>query len=214
MSEFILIFYVKHWFESPLPTVAPRSDITFMAKMMRYCLEKPLLAWTVLQSAKRHLWYLTPQLVTLALGDKNLSNEERERMAKILHASPRNHIDMGKPVFPILDWSGGVERPDLSMFIDSKSWLIFDLLELTGPQNWLFLSCNQWEILSKYRQFKEFTSNLAICNNVAEQGVQLFSNYIEKTQDEFQIQALLQVVEYHYSLVSTLNLKKNELKKV
>ena len=104
-----------------------------MAKMMRYHLEKPLLAWTVLQSAKRHLWYLIPQLVTLALGDRNLSNEERERMAKILHASPRNPIDMGKPVFPILDWSGGVERPDLSVFINSKSWLIFDLLELTGP---------------------------------------------------------------------------------
>ena len=152
--------------------------------------------------------------MTLAIGDRNLSNEERERMAKILHASPRNPIDMGKPVFPILDWSGGVERPDLSVFINSKSWLIFDLLELRGPQDWLLLSCNQWEIFSEYKQFKEFTSNLAICNDVAERGVQLISNYIEKTQDEDQIQALLQVVEYHRSLVSTLNLKKSELKKV
>ena len=62
---------------------------------------------------------------------------------------------MGKPVFPILDWSGGVERPDLSLFINSKSWLIFDLLEFRGPQDWLLLSYNQWEIFSEYKQFKE-----------------------------------------------------------
>ena len=67
--------------------------------------------------------------MTFSLVDRNLSDEERERMARVLHALPRYPIDMGKPVFPVLDWSGGVERPDLSEFIDSKSWLIFDLLE-------------------------------------------------------------------------------------
>ena len=115
-----------------MTTAAPRSDLTFMAKIIKYCLTQPLLAWTVLQSAKRHLWYLTPQLVTLFLVDRNLSDEERERMARVLHALPRYPIDMGKPAFLVLDWSGGVERPDLSVFIDSKSWLIFDLLELKG----------------------------------------------------------------------------------
>ena len=72
---------------------------------------------------------MTPQLVTLSFVDRNLSDEERERMARVLHTLPRYPIDMGKPVFPVLYWSGGVERPDLSVFIDSKSWLIFDLLE-------------------------------------------------------------------------------------
>ena len=103
-------------------------------------------------------------------------------MAKILHGNPRNHIDIGQLVFSVLDWSGGIERPDLSVFIDSKAWLIFDLLELTGPQDWLLLSCNQWEIFSEYKQFKEFTSNLAICNDVAERGVQLISNFIIKAE--------------------------------
>ena len=49
LSEFIHIFYIKHWFESSLTTAAPRSDLTFIAKIMKYRLKQTLLAWTECQ---------------------------------------------------------------------------------------------------------------------------------------------------------------------
>ena len=36
ISKYILIFCVKPWFESPLPTSAARNDLTYMTKVMRY----------------------------------------------------------------------------------------------------------------------------------------------------------------------------------
>ena len=43
-----------------------------------------------------HLWYLTPQLIILALFDKDLE------MAKMLYSIDRVKIQTGKPTFPII----------------------------------------------------------------------------------------------------------------
>ena len=36
ISTFILILYVKLWFQPPLPTAAARNDLSFMANNLRY----------------------------------------------------------------------------------------------------------------------------------------------------------------------------------
>ena len=36
VSKYILIFYIKHWFESPLPAVAARNDLSFMVNILKY----------------------------------------------------------------------------------------------------------------------------------------------------------------------------------
>ena len=120
---------------------------------------------------------------------------------------------MGKPSFPKLDFSGGVTRPTLSSFVAEKSWLIFDLLGLQEPQDWLLKSCREWEMVPKYGVFLELARNLSVCNDVAERGIQLISTFIGKAESEGQRDALLQVVERHRSLVSTTKLSKKELKK-
>ena len=77
--KFVLIFFVKSWFKSPLSTSAAQSDLTFMANMMRYRkVTKPRYILAVMQSCNRHLWYLTPQLVLLALADPDLPDNEKE----------------------------------------------------------------------------------------------------------------------------------------
>ena len=80
---------------------------------------------------------------------------------------------------------------------------------IKGAQDWLLLSCKQWELFTEYRKIEEFATNLEICNDFAERGVQFITNLIDKTQNEDQIQALLQVVEHHRNLVLTSNLKKS-----
>ena len=107
LCVFICLLYVRPWFESPLPCLAPLNDLSFASKVLQYRMVEPVLAFTVLQSIKNHLWYLTPQLVILSLADTRLADEEREEIARTLHATDRVPIEIGKPAFPELDFFWG-----------------------------------------------------------------------------------------------------------
>ena len=87
ICTFILIFYVKSWFQSPLPTAAARNDLSFMVNIMKYRLvTKPSAILAVMQSCYRHLWYLVPQTVVFALADPGLADSQKEAMARKLHS--------------------------------------------------------------------------------------------------------------------------------
>jgi hypothetical protein len=73
--------------------------------------------------------------VVLALADRGLDDAMKQAMAVKLHGLERKEIEMGKPAFPFVNWSGEeIIIPSLDSFISHKSWLIFDMLGLTGPQ--------------------------------------------------------------------------------
>ena len=210
--NFTVVIYAKAWLTSALPTSAARNDLTFHYNVLRYRKVEPSVAFRVLQSIQNHMWYTTGQLVVLALADPELEAEEKEELAKTLHREPRVKVKMGKPEYPVLDWRNTVlTRPRLASLVTCNSWLIFDLLGLTGPQDWLQLTSNMWDMFSEYRRFAEFATNLPVTNDLAERGIHLISEFINKSADENQRQALLQVVEYHRALVPDLN--KNNLSK-
>ena len=212
ISKFILIFYVKHWFEAPLPAVAARNDLNFMANMLRYrTVTKTKVVFSVMQSCYRHLWYLVPQTVVFSLVDSGLQDNQREEMAKKLHSMERREIKLGKPEFPLVEFMGEeIALPDMSSFITSDSWLVFDLLGLTGSQDWLTIPSCLWSSFQEYQKVKEFVDNIYVCNDIAERGVALITSCIDKVESEEQRQALVQVVEFHRSLVTNVN--KSSLK--
>ena len=99
----------------------------------------------------------------------------------------------------------------MSDLVTPSSWLIFDMLGLTDSQDWLTIPSNLWQNFSAFRKFSVFANSLTVCNDVAERGVALISSFINKAQSEEQREALLQVVEFHRSLVSDTT--KSSLKK-
>ena len=132
-------------------------------------------------------------------------------MARKLHSLERQKIVGGRPVFPYIDLSGPEPQiPDMSALITSDSWLVFDLLGLTGTQDWMTIPISLWENFADYKKFKVFAENISVVNDVAERGVALITAYINKAQSEEQRQALLQVVEFHRALVT--DVKKSSLK--
>ena len=207
---FTVVFYAKAWFLSPLSTSAARNDLTFHCNVLRYREIEPTVAFGVLQSIRRHQWYTTGQLVVLALTDSGLDVEEKEEMAKILHSLPRLPIQMGRPAFPVLDWSGEVvARPRLGSLVTKDSWLVFDLLGLQGSQDWLQLPCHLWSVFKDYQKLSEFSNNLSVTNDLAERGISMITEFVNKVENEVQRQDLLQTVEFHRALVP--NLKKETL---
>ena len=101
VTEFLVLFYGRPWFKSSLAAVAARSDLKFITNILRYYRLSQI--WPLLQSCYRQLWYLTGQMILLALVDKDLSKEEREEIAWVLHQSLRKEKSKyGKPVFPVI----------------------------------------------------------------------------------------------------------------
>ena len=113
MTEFVLFYYWKFWFTTPLRASAARNDLDFMSGVIQYRYKEPQVAFNVLKSCYWHMWYLTPQMITLALTDKELESEIREKMARRLHSLERKVIPTGKPTFPELPFGPTVARKEM-----------------------------------------------------------------------------------------------------
>ena len=69
--------------------------------MQKYSSMQPAVSNACLDSCKRHLRYLTPQVIVFALCDEGLQTGIREQLAKALFDSPKPAaFDSGKPEFP------------------------------------------------------------------------------------------------------------------
>ena len=165
--------------------------------------------WAVSGSFYNHLWYLTEQMVVLALFDSQLEATSKEAMARRLHQTERIPIASGKPVFPNI--APGA-RSNIEDFIGSQSWLMFDLFDMVGPQDWLLAPCSSWHLSANFRRLEQFASSLVVVNDIAERGCHMATENINTLQDEEQRQALVQRVEYFREKIPTA--RKQDLKKL
>ena len=63
----------------------------------------------------------------------------------------------GKPTFHLLENGPKAARHDMSTFVALSSWLVFDILELTGPQDWLLDSVSTWHLAPDIQKDDFFT---------------------------------------------------------
>lgn len=134
ITEFVILFYAKYWFMTPLACCSARNDLEFMSNILAYRERRVELAWKVLKSCYRHMWYVTPQVITLSLLDLDLEDTTRENIARTLHGTERKELETGKPTFPVLPWGPRQARLDMASLVGPESWLLFDLLGFKGPQ--------------------------------------------------------------------------------
>ena len=135
MTNFIIILYAKAWFQSPLASSSARHDLDFHCNVLRWREVEPVAAFKLLKGLRRHQWYTTPQMVTLALADTGLEDAEREELAKKIHTMPRDDIQTGRPEFNVLEWQEeNLVWPKLASLVTLDSWLVFQLLRISGMQ--------------------------------------------------------------------------------
>ena len=195
MSEFIGLFYAEAFLKAPLGASAARNDVKFINDMQKYSSLQPAVSNACLDSCKRHLWYLTPQLIVFALCDEGLQTGTREQLAKALFDSPKPAaFDSGKPEFPKVKMNKEISIRE--QLITESSWLLFSILGLDHPE-WLQLSVSEWDQNPDYCKLRQFVSNVHVINDIAERGIKLITDFIGHCHDESQRQALLQVVESH-----------------
>ena len=148
-------------------------------------------------SMKRHLWYLVPELVSLALFDKEVSPDEKQLIAVTLLNTPKPaHFTPGKPgqpaFQPIIAKLQG-PKPLLSLFVTERTWLMFELarpyFDITSPEAgqhhtavapviaeslaWLSEDPIIWPDYEEYIRLQLWVSQLEVTNDATEQGVKM-----------------------------------------
>ena len=125
---FILALNGKYFLQSSLTVALPKLDILFIKHLTMYKNIDIDIANCVLQSVKRHLWYLTPELVPLSLFDKDVSIEEKQMMAsKLTQINVAESFKSGKPSFvKLVEKINKNNLTSLSHLIDENSWFILE----------------------------------------------------------------------------------------
>ena len=152
------------------------------------------------RSVLRHLWYLTKELVILALFDEALSNDERKEMANVLLATPKPAVfNIGKPVFPVERMA---VNQQLSVFIGECSWLIFHKLGADG--DWLNLPVDDWKGDEEYCRMRVLLKDMQVVNDPAEHCIKDIHEYCNLTMDPAYREDILLVATDHRGIFQDL----------
>ena len=112
-----------------------------LLQMVRYSKVNPVQAQPVIESLKRHTWYIDSNILVMSLVDKNV--QERSDIAKKLYSTPRPTtyaIEIHQVNLNILNslMFDDDTPPSLTLLITEQSWLIFHILNHANPEvQWL-----------------------------------------------------------------------------
>lgn len=211
---FVVHLYGRYFLSAPLSTAAPRHDLTFWYDLKQYHLHEPDIAEATMKSMRRHLWYLTPELVILSLFDEELPDTEKMMMELTLRQTHRPiYFAPGKPNFEPVAAILGDEKPHLSAFINERSWLLFKLLDVEiDSLDWLNLHPSTWLQNQHYIRIQEFCKEISVVNDAAERAVKDVTEYAKLTADPEHRDNIILVSNDHRGRVKKM--KKNNLNDV
>lgn len=102
ITVFVCLLYAKAWTLAPEASAAPRHDLQLLKNLMAYPYTPSSLdlAKAALNKFKRHLWYLSEELVDLALFDPLVTVEEKRQIFTALHATVGDESPEKRPTLP------------------------------------------------------------------------------------------------------------------
>ena len=144
---FIVTVYIKAWFTCPSTASAPRQDLEMLSQLLEYKKVNEQVASAALTTFRRHLWYLSEQLVGLAFFDDEVTDEMK---VQIVSALTKEGWDNTFKRITIEDADIKLKQlPDLSRLTPSSFWLVYmyqqnssAAIHLSGQ--WTTTTCWDW----------------------------------------------------------------------
>ena len=191
--NFALIMYIPACFGAPVAAAAPQNDLKLLKKMQEYAEDADEgVGQAALTIFKRHLWYLSPHLVALAIFDDSPTFETKSSMIAAMKTvkGPENPCKKLNAEFE------DFKTKTLADFCSSSSFSLCNQLGI--KYDFLETNPSTWKDNEEYATGKKLVASLSLVNDRAERGVALVQRYKQAlTKDEDQRQFLLQVVEKH-----------------
>ena len=156
-----------------------------------------MIAVAAIKCFGNHMWYLTEELVPLALFSNTINVDIKEKMVtKMLKlgegglCTKRHGTGFGKPTFPMMPTK---VTEDLSRYVGIDSWSFFKIMKIKTDFLWKFLT--DWESDDGYKKAKLIVNSISVVNDAAERGVKLGYDFLGTAVKEERYQRVLQVVE-------------------
>lgn len=178
VAIFAVRVYLKAWITAPSAIDAPLNDLQLMNTLLQYSSIHPTISSATTKKFASHLWYLSEELVGLALFDDrvfsstkrlmvaSLDKEEKDKPAK------RAEVDMSS-----------FQSRTIDQFVTSNSINLFHILKL--PTEFLSVDPDTWESQESYNLARHRLATLKVVNDVAERAVALIQEYNKTlTKDE------------------------------
>ena len=190
LGVFFAIVYVPHFLKSSVGADAAVNDLYLYKQLVRFIDVDGPIATAALEVLSRHGWYTAEETVTFCLCSNKLSNDEKSRVAaRILSYDTPESVTLGKPTFQELH-----EKTELHDLVGPKSYALFSILGL--DYDWLLQKPEDWDSFPEYLEMREFVRTVKVCNDAAERGVAMISDYSKiLTKDNELRRKLLQGVE-------------------
>jgi hypothetical protein len=177
-NRFVVGVYIESWFTSKSAVDAPVNDIRLIEKLIAF--DDDGLKTAGLKAMKRHSWYLSPEVATLALFSHKASCEQKTLLVANMLEDAGSHLLTSLPT-------------NISELRISRSF--FSVLQV--DDSFLSIPVELWPESPSFVEASAAVSNLACVNDCAERGVALIQDFNARAKDEVQKQYLLQVIELH-----------------
>lgn len=172
LATFSVIIHLRAWMTAPLAVEAPLNDFRLMGQLLRY----PHKAISAATSKKLglHLWYISEELVGLALFDTRVSHDSKRLMLAAMEEVAPDH----PPKRPSVKSEAFLGTRGLEQFCTTNSKKLFPLLGI--PDTLLTKDPSRWAEDESYERALEVLKGLAVVNDRAERGVALIQDFNKK----------------------------------
>lgn len=189
---FFARIYVRAWTTAPLAAKASNGDLVLLKALQNYSTINTAISNATFHKMMGHLWYLSEELVALALFDDDVLPEVKERMLEAMNTT----IGEEEPAKRVTIDPDTLQVKSLYDFTTKNTKSFFKKLNL--KTDFLELPLEQWKDDPSFQDAKASVQALSVINDHAERGVALVQGFSGRiTKDEEQLQYLLQVVADH-----------------
>lgn len=202
LLEFVIFathIYSAWWFTCPSSVDAPYNDLNFYKQLINYSIVNVKVSQSAMKAMGRHLWYLTAEMVPLALFSVATPVDVKRALAdRLLTLKPphpvrvpadRFGMGFGKPKFPTITLT-----TSLCDLVSHDSWYIFHILKLDS--SFLNERVDMWPESEAFILSASNVKSLNVINDCAERGVKLSEDFLASAKSEDHYQNVLQVVEH------------------
>lgn len=192
VCTFVVRVYLMSWMTAPLAAGAPYSDFTLLNTLLDYSSIHTAISRVASKKLASHLWYLSEDLVALALFDNRVPKATKRGIVLAMRdvdgeENPPRRCTVALETF---------KEKKLEDFATKRSSILFQRMKL--PNGFLDVDPEVWEDNDDFQKALKTVCAMKVVNDHAERGVALIQEFSGlMTRNEDQLQFLLQVVEEH-----------------
>lgn len=209
---FVTHVYCVWWLTCKKTVDAPWNDLQLYKRLLQYESVDKNISQSAIRAFSRHMWYLTAEMIPLALFSSQVPPSERQALADaLLQVQPTNELQSpqnrfgsgwGKPQFPTTINS----TTRLCDLVGVDSW--FTMYRLQIDNRFLYLPVIEWDTSAAYITSVQNAAAVNVVNDGAERGVKLATDFVDTARSDEHFQNVLQVVEHDRKRNPNLRVKK------